>query len=52
MKNVIVFMCRKLLRQRLEIMLLLALITAHVFMSLLIGIHWKYCIVLKLVSLF
>jgi len=52
MKNVIVVICRKLLRQRLEIILLLALITAHVFMPLLFGIHWKYHpIVLKPVSL-
>jgi len=42
MKNVIVVICRKLLKQRLEIILLLALITAHICMLLLFGIHWKY----------
>jgi hypothetical protein len=42
MKLVIVIMCRKLLRQRLTIILIHALITAHVLMSLLFGIHWKY----------
>jgi hypothetical protein len=51
-KNVIVVMCRELLRQRPEIILLLALTIAHIFMSLLFGIHWKYHrIVLRSVSL-
>jgi hypothetical protein len=37
MKNVIVVMCRKLLKHRLEIILLLALITAH--------FSYHYCLV-------